>query len=80
MVSPVVSAAATIAVPSIRPTTISALRARRRLTFRIASLTRIGLRTASAATTAAATISADREDHDQRVNRDAEELVHGLAA
>ena len=48
MVSPVVKAAAMIVVPSISPTTMRALRPRRRPTLRSASFTRIRLRSASA--------------------------------
>ena len=49
IVSPVVRAAAMIVVPSISPTTIRALRPRRRPTLRTASFTRIGFRRARAA-------------------------------
>jgi hypothetical protein len=60
MVSPVVSAAATIAVPSMSPMTMSALRPRRRPTFRTPSFTRIGLRSARMPITTAATARTTR--------------------
>ena len=49
IVSPVVRAAAMIVVPSISPTTMSALRPRRRRTLRTASFTRMRLRRPRAA-------------------------------
>jgi hypothetical protein len=60
IVSPVVSAAAMIVVPSMSPTTISALRPRRRPTLRSASFTRIRLRSARAPSAASATPSPTR--------------------
>ena len=58
MVSPVVSATATIAVPSMRPSTISAVRPRRRPTLRTPSFTSTGCRSARKPRTANATTSA----------------------
>ena len=51
MVSPVTSADEMIVVPSISPRTISAVRARRRLTLRMPSLKKMRLRIASAPST-----------------------------
>ena len=75
IVSPVASAAAMIVVPSISPTTISAVRPRRRRTLRTPSLTRTrgcAARAARLPPTSAA--RARREDQRQRVDRDAEQL------
>ena len=51
IVSPEASAAVMMVVPSIRPATISAVRARRRLTLRTPSLKKTRLRSANAART-----------------------------
>ena len=58
IVSPVTSADAMIVVPSMSPRTISAVRARRRVTLRMPSLKKIRLRTARAPTTLTTSASA----------------------
>ena len=76
IVSPVVSATATIAVPSMRPSTISDVRPRRRPTFRTPSFTSTGCRSARNAENDQRDHERAQEDDENRPDRDAEELGH----
>ena len=77
IVSPVVSAAAMIAVPSIEPAMISALRAGRRPTFRTPRRRNTRLRRPSTATTSRAATSPPTTMASKRCHRDAEDVAHG---
>ena len=79
MVSPVVRAAATIVVPSMRPTTMSALRPRRRPTLRTASFTRTGFESENGERTER-DAERDEKPDEERVDRYAEDLLHRLDA
>lgn len=78
IVSPVVRAAAMIVVPSISPTTMSALPPRRRRTLRTASFTRMRFTDAEGCQRAQRDAEPDEEDDEERVDRDAEDFLHRL--
>ena len=78
IVSPVASDAVMITVASINPTTISAARPRRRLTFRTPSRKKTRLRDASTRPRPEQQQQDDHERHCERADRDPEQLAHAI--